>query len=69
MDRTNFHTFPALLYQVAAAELQAEDIAYPIRSILWKMPNLRFTLGEVQRVDLARRRLAWRPARGRTPAG
>jgi len=27
VDRNNYHTFLALLYQVAAAELEAEDIA------------------------------------------
>jgi NADH dehydrogenase len=37
VDRNNYHTFLALLYQVAAAELEAEDIAYPIRSALWKL--------------------------------
>ncbi len=44
VDRNNYHTFPALLYQVAAAELEAEDIAYPVRSILWKFPNVNFAL-------------------------
>ena len=30
IDKNNYHTFLALLYQVAAAELNAEDIAYPV---------------------------------------
>lgn len=54
VDRNNYHTFPALLYQVAAAELQAEDITYPIRTILWKLPGVRFVLAEARRVDTAR---------------
>ena len=33
IDHNNYHTFLALLYQVAAAELEAEDIAYPVRSV------------------------------------
>ena len=45
IDRNNYHTFLALLYQVAAAELEAEDIAYPVRSIFWKHSNIDFTLG------------------------
>ncbi|MBI5443164.1 MAG: NAD(P)/FAD-dependent oxidoreductase [Deltaproteobacteria bacterium] len=54
VDRNNYHTFLALLYQVAAAELEAEDIAYPIRSALWKYPNAGFTLSEVLRIDAGR---------------
>ncbi len=40
LDRHNYHCFPPLLYQVAAAELEPEEIAYPVRSILWKLPNV-----------------------------
>jgi NADH dehydrogenase FAD-containing subunit len=29
IDRNNYHTFLPLLYQVAAAELEPEDIVYP----------------------------------------
>jgi NADH:ubiquinone reductase (H+-translocating) len=51
VDRNNYHTFLALLYQVAAAELEAEDIAYPVRSILWNFPNADFALAHVRRID------------------
>lgn len=51
VDRRNYHTFLALLYQVAAAELEAEDIAYPVRSIIWDFPNVDFILAEVRRID------------------
>ena len=34
VDRNNYHTFPPLLYQVAAGELEPGDIAYPVRTIL-----------------------------------
>ncbi|OUC08591.1 pyridine nucleotide-disulfide oxidoreductase, partial [Litorilinea aerophila] len=57
VDRNNYHTFLPLLYQVAAAELEPEAIAYPIRSILREMPNARFLLAEVEEVDLAARQL------------
>jgi len=52
IDRNNYHTFLALLYQVAAAELTAEDIAYPVRSIFWKIPNIDFILAHARRIDL-----------------
>ena len=55
LDRNNYHTFLPLLYQVAAAELEPEAIAYPVRSILRRMPNTNFALAEVQAVDLASR--------------
>lgn len=55
LDRNTYHTFPPLLYQVAAGELEPGDIAYPIRTILRKLPNARFQMAEVKRVDLARR--------------
>ncbi len=55
VDRNNYHTFLALLYQVAAAELEAEDIAYPVRSILWNLPNVDFALAHARRIDLQSR--------------
>lgn len=55
LDRRNYHTFFPLLYQVAAAELAPADIAYPIRSIFRKAPNVSVQLAEVFGVDLERR--------------
>lgn len=55
LDRNNYHTFQPLLYQVGAAELEPENIAYPIRSILRKFSNAGFILGEVKAVDFTRR--------------
>lgn len=54
IDRNNYHTFLALIYQVAAAELETTDIAYPIRSILRRMPGVDFLKAEVQGIDLER---------------
>jgi NADH dehydrogenase len=51
IDRNNYHTFLALLYQVAAAELEAEDIAYPVRSIFWNLPNVDFAMAHARRID------------------
>jgi len=55
VDRNNYHTFLPLLYQVAAAELEATDIGYPVRSILRKLSNARFTMAEMTGLDLAKR--------------
>jgi len=55
VDRNNYHTFLALLYQVAAAELEGEQIAYPVRGILRGLPNVRFALAEVEGLDLENR--------------
>jgi len=55
LDRNNFHTFLPLLYQVAAAELSPTDIAYPVRSIIRKDPNVYFRLASLREVDLKER--------------
>ncbi|HID06668.1 MAG TPA: NAD(P)/FAD-dependent oxidoreductase, partial [Armatimonadetes bacterium] len=48
-----YHTFVPLLYQVATAELEPEEIAYPIRKIIRKWSNVRFIRAEVTGVDTA----------------
>ncbi|MBF0606686.1 MAG: NAD(P)/FAD-dependent oxidoreductase [Magnetococcales bacterium] len=55
IDRNNYHTFLPLLYQVAAAELEPEDIAYPLRTIIRKMPNTSFVMADVTGIDFAKR--------------
>src|SRR4051812_34004674 len=57
VDRTNYHLFQPLLYQVAMAGLSPAEIASPIRGILAEQKNLRVIMGEVGRVDLAERRV------------
>jgi NADH dehydrogenase len=57
-DRLNYHLFQPLLYQVAMAGLSPNEIAVPIRSILWRQRNAQVVLAEVVAVDLARRELA-----------
>ena len=51
IDQDNYHTFLPLLYQVAAAELEPEAIAYPLRHILRKDPRVSFTMAEVTGLD------------------
>jgi NADH:ubiquinone reductase (H+-translocating) len=57
LDRRNHHLFQPLLYQVATAALNASDIAAPLRSVLRRARNVTVLLAEVQRADLAARRL------------
>ena len=52
IDRTNYHLFQPLLYQVATAALSPADIAAPIRAILSKCRNLEVILAEVESVDV-----------------
>lgn len=57
IDRNNYHLFQPLLYQVATAGLEPEQIAKPVRSILRDQENLRFSMAEVHSVNLEERRL------------
>ncbi|MEL6383247.1 MAG: NAD(P)/FAD-dependent oxidoreductase [Cyanobacteria bacterium J06626_18] len=54
IDRNSYNTFVPLLYQVAAAQIEPEMIAYPVRTILRRSPNVRFLRADVKRVDFAR---------------
>lgn len=55
INRTNYHGFWPLLYQVATAGLEPESIAYPVRAILRRYRNANFLLAEVTGVDFGRR--------------
>src|SRR5947199_10875631 len=52
IDRTNYHLFQPLLYQVATAALSPADIAAPVRAILSKCRNVEVILAEVQSVNV-----------------
>jgi NADH dehydrogenase len=55
VDRTNYHLFQPLLYQVATGVLSEGDIAPPIRDVLRRQRNTRVLLGEVAHIELAAR--------------
>jgi NADH dehydrogenase len=57
LDRNNYHLFQPLLYQVATAGLEPEEIARPARAILRGQKNFDFRMVEVTRVDFAAQRL------------
>ncbi len=55
VDQHNYHTFQPLLYEVATAGLDPADVAYPIRAVIGRAPNMRFRLGTVTGVDWSER--------------
>ncbi len=57
VDRTNYHLFQPLLYQVATAALSPADIAAPVRGILGRCKNMTVILAEVVSVDVNARRV------------
>lgn len=57
IDRSNYHLFQPLLYQVATSDLSPADISAPIRSILRKQQNTSVILAEVTGVDKENQRV------------
>jgi NADH dehydrogenase len=55
LDRTNYHLFQPLLYQVATAALSPADIAAPVRAVLHNCRNSEIVLAEVESVDVPNR--------------
>ena len=64
VDANNYHLFQPLLYQVATAGLDADDIAYPVRGIFHRQRNVDVVLGRVTGADLERAGAAGRRRRG-----
>lgn len=50
IDRNNYHTFNPLLYQVGAAEIEPDQIAYPVRSFIRKRTNIDFLMASVENI-------------------
>jgi NADH dehydrogenase/putative oxidoreductase len=53
IDRSNYHLFQPLLYQVATAALSPGDIASPVRQLFRDSFNVRALLGTVTAIDTA----------------
>lgn len=60
VDRTNYHLFQPMLYQVATAALDTSGIASPIRSILRRQRNTEVLMAEVTGIDLSSRQVGCR---------
>lgn len=57
VDRNNYHTFQPLLYQVATAGLEPEEIAHAVRAMHRGAPRVEFRMDEVRGLDLDQRRV------------
>lgn len=55
LDRNNYHGFWPLLYQVATAGLEPQQIAQPVRAIIRRWRNVRFQLASVEAIDREQR--------------
>jgi NADH dehydrogenase len=51
IDRNNYHTFNPLLYQVGAAEIEPDQIAYPVRTFIRKKANIDFLMANVEKIN------------------
>src|SRR5690349_4537283 len=58
VDARNYHCFLPLLYQVAIAGLEPQEIAYPARGIIRRFPSVEFRLARVLSADPHARTLA-----------
>ena len=63
IDRYNYHMFQPLLYQVATAALSPGDIAFPIRTVFRRAPNVRVVLATVSAIDAERNEVIAGPNR------
>jgi NADH dehydrogenase len=54
LDRGGYHLFTPLLYQVATALLNPSEIAYPLRALFRRSPNVRVRATTVTGVDFSR---------------
>ncbi|MDP2480562.1 MAG: NAD(P)/FAD-dependent oxidoreductase [Candidatus Palauibacterales bacterium] len=61
VDRHNYHTFFPLLYQVGAAEIDASEIAYPVRRIVRRWEGVRFRMAEARKLDPTSRTVSLAP--------
>ena len=57
VDARNYYLFQPLIYEVATALLNVEDVAHSIRGLLRGRRNIRFHLGAASRVDWHRHEL------------
>jgi NADH dehydrogenase len=55
LDKGGYHLFTPLLYQVATALLNPSEVAYPLRAMFRKSPNVRVWATTVTGVDFSRR--------------
>ncbi|HKI77594.1 MAG TPA: NAD(P)/FAD-dependent oxidoreductase [Ignavibacteriaceae bacterium] len=57
IDKTNYHLFQPLLYQVASAALSPADIAIPIRAVFGNRKNVKVIMDEVISINSDKRQV------------
>lgn len=57
IDKTNYHLFQPLLYEVATAATSPGTIATPLREILRNQPNTKVIMGEVIHFDIQEKKI------------
>jgi len=57
VDQNNYHTFQPLIYQVATAALEPEEVAHGVRAIFRRQENFTFRQETVSGVDWDEKRL------------
>jgi NADH:ubiquinone reductase (H+-translocating) len=57
LDRSGYHLFTPLLYQVATALLNPSDIAYPLRTVFRRSPNVRVHQATVENANFRQKTL------------
>ncbi|MFK7808790.1 MAG: NAD(P)/FAD-dependent oxidoreductase [Saprospiraceae bacterium] len=57
IDKNNYHQFQPLFYQVAMSGLEPSSIAFPLRKIFQRQPNVFIRVTEVERADTVRKQL------------
>src|SRR3954465_3368744 len=55
LDRNNYHQFQPLLYQLATAQLAADDVATPLRTLFRKQQDVTVKEAEVAEIDVTNR--------------
>lgn len=58
VDQHNYHTFQPLLYQVATAQLEQDEVAHQVRAVFHRQDNVRFRQATVTGVDWDARTLS-----------
>ncbi|MCB0077163.1 MAG: NAD(P)/FAD-dependent oxidoreductase [Anaerolineales bacterium] len=57
IDRNNYHTFQPLLYQIATAGLDPEEVAHSVRGVFQGQHNVDFRMGTVEGLSWERQTL------------
>jgi NADH dehydrogenase len=57
IDKTNYHLFQPLLYEVATAALSPGEIATPLREVLRNQKNVSVIMGEVTNIDTVQKQV------------